>query len=269
MLKPLDWNQYLSADHPWTKRLLGLEPFHKVRDLAQIEREYDQDKYGSLAAVQLESADLYKQKEYGLVGLTYESEMVLSFGEAIFATQVSFARAAYYAAVHSAIAKYYPTKICELGCGYGANFSSLGAIAPQVYGGEFSKNAVQIAARLGLNVQPFNFYDVDSYRLIEDRSLIFTSHSVEQLPDAQFFLDNLSQHRDKIDGVVNFEPTFLKERTSLVGVLRNRYIEVNDYNRNLVKLLKSRSDIEILRFAPDVIGLNPLNPACVIEWRFR
>ena len=69
--------------------------------------------------------------------------------------------------------------------------------------------------------------------------------------------------------VVHFEPTVVNERTSLLGLLRNKYMELNDYNRNLIYVLKERTDIEILELKTDIFGLVPLNTTNLIVWKFK
>lgn len=268
-MKKADWNEYLSIKNPWVKRLLGIEPFSKIRDLNQIQREYDQDKYGSLLNLNFSDVNQYKEHEYHQVGLNFLSTMVFSLEEEVFEARVEIVRSLYYSLVANIIHRYQPRRICELGCGYGINFPHLGQLSEEVYGGEFSQSAVQIAQCLNFDIQMFNYYDLNNYGFIRKQSLIFTSHSVEQLPDAQCFISGLKKYQENIDVVVNFEPTFLSDRHTLIGTLRNRYVELNDYNRNLVDLLHSRDDIEILEFYPDSIGMNPLNPACVIVWKFQ
>ena len=48
-----------------------------------------------------------------------------------------------------------------------------------------------------------------------------------------------------------------------------RYIEINDYNRDLVSTLQGRKDIEILRLGPNKVGWNPFNSLALIEWRLN
>ncbi|MGB3492766.1 MAG: hypothetical protein WBA57_08555 [Elainellaceae cyanobacterium] len=268
-MKKADWNLYLSVQNPWTSRLIGLEHFSKTRDINQIQREYDTDKYGSLLHLNSVDVEDYKKQEYLQSGLDFQSLIKFSLEEELFEAPVSTVRSIYYALVEEVIRPYQPRQICELGCGYGANFPHLQSLTSDVYGGEFSHNAVEIASRFNLKVSPFNYYHLDDYQLIRENSIVFTSHSVEQLPDAQCFIDGLEKHREKIDLVVNFEPMQLKSRQTLIGALRNRYIELNDYNRNLIELLQNHPNIEVLEFRPDCIGINPLNPACIIVWRFR
>lgn len=268
-MKQVDWNQYLSESNCWTKRLIGLETFSKIRNLEQIDREYDRDKYGSLLQFNLTDIEGYKRKEFEQAGLSFDQPITISLNEEIFEVQLGLARTVYQIKVCEVVRRYQSKRICELGCGYGYNLSYLQEIVSEVYGGEYSINAVKLANRLGLDVQRFNYYEAKDYDFIRNGSLIFTSHSIEQLPSAKCFLDNITKYKDDITVVVHFEPTFLATRSSLVGLLRNRYLELNDYNRDLINLLEKRQDIEILEFTPDAIGMNPLNPACLIVWKFK
>jgi hypothetical protein len=60
----------------------------------------------------------------------------------------------------------------------------------------------------------------------------------------------------------------LKERRSLIGLLRNRYTQMNNYNTNLLECLQKDREIKIVSFAPDVYGINPLNPTSILLWKF-
>jgi hypothetical protein len=53
-------------------------------------------------------------------------------------------------------------------------------------------------------------------------------------------------------------------------MLSKRYIEVNDYNRDLVTILHKHSDrgeIEIVHEEKAVVGVNALLPMSIIAWR--
>ena len=260
-------SEYLNKENSWTARFLGDEKFSRKRDSGQIEREYNQDKYGKLASIDLESVELYKQKEFELGGVTADDAIVVSFGESLFSMPLHLARNIFYGIVKSAVAPWASPNICELGCGYGYNLTYLpGATS----GGEFSENAVALGRRLGLNVRRFDYYNRADYdSLIPDNCTIVTVHSLEQIPDARAIVENLRRKKGSINAVVHIEPSFLAERNSLLGVLRNRYVEYNDYNRNIVEVLRSSLDVEILELRTDVVGLNPLNSAHAIVWRFR
>jgi hypothetical protein len=46
-------------------------------------------------------------------------------------------------------------------------------------------------------------------------------------------------------------------------------MELNDYNRNLISVLRNRIDVEILEYEKDIFGLMPLNTANLIVWKFK
>ena len=82
------------------------------------------------------------------------------------------------------------------------------------------------------------------------------------------FVDGLTALRPT--AVVNIEPCYEHcDSSTLIGVLRRRYIEVNDYNRNLVTLLREQEragKLPIHEEQQAVIGINPLFPVSVIVW---
>lgn len=266
MMKPISLNDYLTLDNPWAHRLLGLVNFQKVRDLTQVENEYNLDKYAKLLAFDFNKIEDYKVKEFELGGLKADSKTVISYQDNLFEVPLSLARNLFYSIIKTKLNQYPSTHICELGCGYGYNLSYLGEKA---YGGEYSKNAVKLAQQLKAEVVEFNYYQEQDYYFIKPDSTIFTSHSIEQIPDATAIIENLRKQKDKINFVVHFEPTLVEKRTTLMGILRNKYIEVNDYNRNLIKLLQTDKEVEILELEHDVFGLNPLNSSNILVWRFK
>lgn len=265
-MKPISINEYLNINNPWTKRLLGIADFQKKRDILQIENEYNLDKYARLLEFEFETIEEYKVKEFELGGLNGKSGIPVSYGDAIFNVPVSLARNLFYGLIKNKVGQYRSENICELGCGYGFNLSYLGE---NTYGGEYSKNAVKLGQKLGIDVSEFNYYEYDNYNFIKSNTTILTTHSIEQIPDASVIISSLEKQKEKINYVIHFEPTVIKERDNLLGLLRNKYMELNDYNRNLIELIKSNSSIEILELEYDVFGLNPLNSSNLIVWKFK
>lgn len=265
-METVSLNQYLSKSNVWALRLLGFETFSKVRDISQVEKEYNLDKYARLVDLELPTIEHYKKKEFEQGGTGEDDQIFFSLKEEIFSVKLSLARKIYYQIIKEQVEKYGSEYFCELGCGYGFNLSYLDGM---VYGGEYSENAVKIAEKMGMDVRNFNYYHREDYSFIRDGSTVFTVHSLEQIPDARCFVEGIASQREKVRYVVNIEPSFIDERTTLFGLLCNRYIEMNDYNRNLFSLLRERDDIEILEYERDVVGLNPLNSANIIVWRFR
>ena len=65
-------------------------------------------------------------------------------------------------------------------------------------------------------------------------------------------------------GLLGLSPSFHP-----LGLLRKRYVEVNDYNRNLVGLLRGRQAagaVRLLEERPAAFGTNALLPASVLAW---
>ncbi|MDD4803199.1 MAG: hypothetical protein PHF24_09720 [Syntrophomonas sp.] len=264
-MEPISLNEYLSADNIWTKRLLGIESFGQVRNCEQIEREYNQDFYGKIAAQFRNCSSINEILQYA--SLQYaNSNTYISFQDEIFRVSSIMANQLKATILKSKLEQYCSDYICELGCGYGINLTLLDG---NVYGGEYCNNAVKLAQQLGMEVYPFNYYNMEDYGIIKESSTVFTCHSIEQIPDARCVIEGLSKCRDKIRCVVNFEPTVIHQRKNFLGLIRNRYIELNDYNRNLIELLQKNKDIEILEYNTDVFGINPLNPFNIIAWQFK
>ncbi len=268
MATKIELNEYFSSSNRWSNRLLGLEDFQKIRDIGQIEREYNQDKY--LRLLESQAADLksYRKLELEQAGL-YDGAgtIVFSEGDNLYEEDVDVAREKYYELIRSRVGQHNPRLICELGCGYGYNLTLFNQDTI-TYGGEYSENAVTIARKVGLDVHPFNYYKSSDYDFLKPGSTIFTSHSIEQIPDATVIIESLRERKHLIDRVIHIEPTFVKERTSLIGLMRNRYIQLNDYNHNLIEVLRNAQDIELLEVSIDVFGFVPLNSSNVVIWRF-
>ena len=169
--------------------------------------------------------------------------------------------------------------VVELGAGFGYNLHLLSKISKknvEYLGGEYSRNAVTLAAkvfegRANISVEHFNFYDED-YAILKkiDRPIVlFTAHAIEQIPDISNMFKVLSKYRKKIRSVVHLEPLYSTDKSTLLGLMRQRYAEVNDYSRNLLPLLEKTSGIKITSVKRDVMGGSPLNPTSVIKWHYR
>lgn len=265
MMRPVPLNEYLSTRSSWPRRLLGWEPYGVSRDEPAVAHEYDRDRYEPLLAVQSRHPEDVKVAEFRLLGMEPDGSHLISIGDEVFETTLRTARLLWGGLIRSLVDRFATGTVCELGCGYGFNLAALGA----GYGGEFSKNAVTIARRLGLDVSPFNYYDPASFDLIRTGSTILTVHSVEQIPSAMGIIDELRRRRSAITEVIHIEPGWLDDRTSWLGLIRNRYNELIDHNHDLVAVLRQASDVEIVHLEADVFGLHPLNSSNVVVWRFR
>lgn len=266
-MRQIDLNDYLSKDNLWACRLLGFEKFQQERDTQLIEHEYNCKFYGKrLSDFGNDLNALRKRVNHGS-----DKEIVISIKDQLLALQENLFLKIKRSYMLGILQEYCgDSSICELGAGFGQNFIWLNQqIHQEIYGGEFSSNGVKLGRLLGFDIQHFNFYESATYEFIRPQSTVFTAHAVEQVPDAGVIIDNLKQNKDKINCVIHFEPLYRNDRNNLIGLFRNKYALINNYNSNLLKLLHSDSDIEILLTKPDVYGRNPLNPTSIIIWRFR
>jgi len=262
-------NEFFNKDYVWTDRIFGDKEFSKKRDISQIEREYNLDKYKSLFDLDLPDMEAYKVKEFENSGIKQDQEVRMSFKDELFKMPLSRARRIAYGIFVDMISPYLSPNNCELGCGYGFN---LPLIKGNNYGGEYSQYAVDLGKRLGQDIVQFNYYNEADYNFIRPDSTVFTVHSIEQMPDAKVIIDSLYKQKDKINYVVHFDPSYLAHRSDFIGKARNKYIELNDYNRNLFSYINSRTDIiEVVKLEYDVISMqiNPLNSTNFIVYKFK
>jgi hypothetical protein len=265
---------------PWVKRLLQLEPFRQpVRNIDKIDAEYDKDKYAKLLTYAKEhpgctTADIASSQspsDKNMVCFSTKSELFLT-------TYADYVKRQDENLINTLAEPISRARIVvELGCGYGNNLSVLSNAFPnrQWLGGEYSNNAVELAARLFKNhkeiaVLPFNWYD-SNWSILEDlpeKALVFTRHTIEQLPQAKTVIPTLLKYKNKIKEVVHLEPVneFCDQHTTL-GMMRKAYTVMNDYNTDLFTILKN-AKVQILKTDTDIFGGNPLNPTSLIHWKF-
>ena len=264
---------------PWVNRLLGLEPFNQVaRNIEKIDSEYDKDKYAKLLSY-YESGhnceDVRRLERFS----GRESSCISIRGKLYLAANSETGTLMDRLLVNTLSKPLLGVdKIIELGAGYGYNLHLLGNKYPgKIWiGGEYSPNAVSLASRLLHNhkfVVPFNFYD-DSWSIfdmVEDgkKALVFTCHAIEQLPLVCQALQTLGKYKNKISEVIYLEPVYeLIDKSTTLGLMRQSYTRLNDYNTDLLSALKAM-DVEVLQTEYDLLGISPLNPTSLIRWKFH
>ncbi|MEX0696128.1 MAG: methyltransferase domain-containing protein [Dongiaceae bacterium] len=267
---------------PWPARLLGLEPFVRpTRDLGKIEEEYDRGKWHQSLVAYRESERTPDPMQLRLMlfgadpgapraAVRHGALCVASNEQLLTWHADALANAMAHAIGRSAT-------VVELGCGFGALLWHLAKRFPgrRYVGGEYAESAITLARELyattpEIAVEKFNFYDPD-YAVLEAAEApvtVFTSQAIEQLPSAAHVLDVIARYRDKIAAVFHLEPAYDLYDDTLLGLMRRRYIEINDYNRDLIRELRRRSDLRIVRIEPDVLGWNPFNALALVHWEF-
>ena len=113
----------------------------------------------------------------------------------------------------------------------------------------------------------FRTLKIEGITIPED-AVIFTSYAVHYVPQLSMeFVRFLSRFRPRV--VVHFEPCYEHYPVDdLHGMMCRRYVELNDYTRNLVTVIEgggTRDGIS-LRVRKNVLGANPFLPISVLEW---
>lgn len=137
--------------------------------------------------------------------------------------------------------------IVELGAGWGRNlfrFFSDG-IADRIVGAEFTQEGVTAGRKIAEKYKvPGAFYHFDynnpNKEILPELkdAVVFTHNSIEQIPRLKSaFIEFLIKAKPAV--VIHFEPVYeYRTENTLLHLLWKRYTELNDYNRNLLTVLK-------------------------------
>jgi SAM-dependent methyltransferase len=268
---------------PWPARLLGLAPWdQRVRSRADLLREYEREKWGSLLARIKGTADrvtIDTVEEWTVGG---SPDWLCSHQGRLELVPAAEARARYQSLIERLFERYLPAPaIIELGCGYGSVILQLARRfrdrGLRFLAGDLSPSALEIVRRLAaaaghpVGAGLFDFSSIADTELdIPPGSLLLTSYSICYLSTIPTeCIEALAAYRPR--AVIHLEPCIEHcDPKTLLGLLRRRYIEVNDYNTNLVTLLRAMEQagqVEVLEETPAVFGQNPLLPASVVIWK--
>ena len=281
-MRVVDLND-LSRHHPGgvvLERCAGAHP--RLRTVEAVEKEYDRDKYApALAFVHAnEGVTPWEVRMFELEGHPPEADWCFSIGDELWLAPLADVQRRFDEIILNQIKAHAAgcRSVVELGCGYGYNLWRVSQALPgrQLLGGDIAESAVELAKQFfdgdaGPRVGKFD-YCSDAYSPLDEATppvLLFTCHSIEQLPRAGHVLDTLARYAPKIAGVLHFEPVFEIHEDSRIGQLRRAYAEAVDYNRDLLGLLRERPEIEVRSVEPNIMGTNPLNPTTIIHWTFR
>lgn len=267
---------------PWPARLLGLTPWsRKARTQSELEREYEAEKWGPLCRYcdsqpehpALAQLDAWVAGDARQVAFSVKDELFLAdYAEAL---------ARYKDFVAANLAPYAEASaLVELAAGFGsilfdlaqrASFTGLPLLA-----GEFTPSGRRLLMRLAqradleLTCQAYDFMSPRLSDLVRSPgALIYTSYGPSCVPTlSEEFITALLACHPKV--VVHFEPCYEHcQDDNILSMLRKRYIEVNDYNTNLITLLKDFEQQGALRIVQEdacAFGLNPLFSASVVAW---
>lgn len=267
---------------PWVARLLNIVSFQKPeRNIAKIDAEYDKDKFAKLLQLYEKNSGMDIERLRGVEEdfLPPEKKLCVSQGNELFLMPATEVQSQDRQIILDSLAPYMTQSrvVIELGCGYGYNLSVLRETAPDhlFIGADYSPNAINLARKLfrgysEVSFSTFNFYDEiwPVFDTVEEKALVFTNHAIEQLPSVKSIMPTFNKYQQKIALVVHLEPVFeFNDGNTTLGLMRQSYALLNDYNRDLFTCIKDMG-ANILKVEKDIFGPNPLNPTSLIVWQF-
>lgn len=207
--------------------------------------------------------------------------VIYADGPHLFETTAKDAHLRYRDFVAGILKEYLPASaIVELGAGYGSVIVDM-ARRPEfagvpAFGLELTATGAQLIKHMSA-VENVNVTVGECDMLakpvtdlaVPHGAVVFTSYAACYEPRLQkSFVSGLAKLRAR--AVVLIEPCYEHcDDSTLLGLLRRRYIELNDYNTNLATLLLEESEagsVKILDERKAAFGPNPLLAASVIVW---
>jgi hypothetical protein len=262
----------------WPAVLLGTEPFRvKQRTPEEVLREYDRDKFGKVLAWLKTDPPVTEQNLLIQQGIDPNGIIPIAWGAEYRAATVQEATDAFDRLVLESISGQEADALVELGCGLGNRLLRMAeAIKPRaIYGGEFTESGMNcgrlLAKQRNVTAQfdYFDYYTPATCAGIPKNAVVYTSHSIEQIPKLPAsFIEALLARSPRL--VAHLEPCYEEQDPgSLLGLMRRRYWEINDYNRNLLSLLQSFEQtrrIRILTYRKSIFSYTPFNPTSILTW---
>lgn len=271
----------LPSFSPWPARLLGLEPWEqKHKTPEEVIREYEHEKWGLLLEKITKTGEKVTVEIIDELINENNSPTIRNIDDKLELLPPLDAHMKYLDFVDGVLKTYLSaTAIVELGAGYGSVILALAKRIPfskkPIVAGEYTSSGIELikhiahAEHLEVEVGHCDFASPAVLDFpIPENAVIFTSFATHYVPELSAdFIKALSAHNPR--AVVHIEPCYEHCDNTLLGLMRRRYIEVNDYNTNLVTLLHDQQErhlIKILDERPTVFGMNPLLAASVLVW---
>ena len=250
----------------------------------EVNREYDLEKWNQVIQIlkkERNLTDLFKLEErlYGkeiFEGYTESDGFVIRDSSWFTRKQIEL----YLSVLNSYI--YEGCKILELGAGYGHIIFRLMKYVDMkdlsFAAGEYAFNGIRsmrlLAERMGLVIDLgkcdfFSCYADEKLKKCNN-GILFTSYALMYVPELRDDFINYLLSFD-VEYGIHFEPCYeYYDKNTEHGRMCRKYTEINDYNRNLVSVIKQAETegyIKILECKLNVFGENFLCPISVIVWK--
>lgn len=266
----------------WPARLLGLVPCNqRVKSKSEIYRIYEVETYGAcLKRVKNEGLEnIITTKMLDTWQCKFDAPTLYTIGSSFFQGSFEEAHLKRLDVIRKYVNKFFTSEpIVELGCGYGSVILTLAGLPEFKYtkflAAEYTpsgRELTKLCAKnqgIDLDIGWCDFADIKITDLdIPEGALIITCSATSYVPILpNSFTTSIKALKPKM--VIHFEPVYEHYHgNTLLDMMRRRYIEIQDYNRNLLTLLKDDSNVQILLEEHTVIGINPLYSQSVIAWR--
>ncbi len=269
---------------PWPARILGISDFPKrKKTIKEVTREYETEKWQSLltkcsANPAVKSIQDVDSRYFG------KTAPVLCYRNNQFYKTTNMEAHKKYSSFVGKTLKNNSAGVdnmVEIGCGYGSillnvhrdPFFRKKGLTGLEYTKSGSTLALLLAEKFGVPLK-IGRCDITKPLITKEpipaNALLFTSYVISScVPTlADHFVSAMLKLNPK--RVVHFEPCYEHcQSLNLFDLFKKRYIEINDYNTNLVSLLKKaqrEGKIRIIQEIPSVFGSNPLYCASVVVW---
>lgn len=269
---------------PWPARLMGIDSYEvRKKTPDQICREFEMEKWGKLLewaksqGSPISISDVNdKFHENNLETLCYDDGIYVPLS-------IQQAQIKYIDLVEQVISRYLPaSSLVELGAGYGnvvLNLMSRNIFTGlSFYAGEYTQSGIDLIRLLGKSsgkeIQ-VGFCDLSKSNLIDldipENSILFTSHACHYIPKySSTFVEAFRRFKPR--AIIHFEPFYEHcQKNVLINLMRRRYIEINDYNTNLLTILHEQQvagRIRIQEEKPSIFGFHPLLIISIVVWSF-
>jgi hypothetical protein len=272
----------LSKYSAWPARLLSLEHFPtRQKSKKEVLREYQTEKWNDLYQAVIKTGNPTLEMVESLSENPDEISPYADRDRLFLSTNINILER-HLELYHKVLEPHCKgaAALVELGAGYGSKILGLAKRQPfsdmRLVGAELTENGRNIMSLLNQSVEnkievgscDFDALTIDP-KLVPKNSVIFTSYAAHYVPELSMdFAAFLLQLEPK--AIIHFEPVYeLFSTDSIYELMCRRYMEVNDYTRNLLSVInhsvdKKKSVISSLKI--NQLSANPFLPISVIEW---
>ena len=261
---------------------MGLEPWEARKKIpSELLREFELDKYGPLWERANSASQEVTIQELAEGGWNSTEKLICLNGGELVEMEEKDAYLRQYQIQRAILTGFGPSRsLVELGAGFGGVILRLALDEhfrdTSLFAAEYAASGIKLLNLLAKSQGTeliVGHCDFNSERItdlaIPPHATIFTSFAAHYVPQyGTDFVGTISSWNPLV--VVHFEPLYeMCNASTLLGALQLRYIQVNDYNRNLLTVLKdaeSRGKITIVMKQSQMFGSNPLLPFSVIAW---